>query len=161
MLVYGHDRTLCDCVQEMAPLINQSNAGHYGASLSGSDTAEVCCRLISLTAQHVELYLTLFALPAGRKTAQHVELYLILFAWLILPLLLRRNLSRSLLRLHAWLCLTFGTWIYTRMRIVKWTTGRTTCHAHFSKQKLQNSLELLNAAVTSHIHVLYECFCTH
>ena len=40
-----------------------------------------CCRLISavlLTAQHIELHLTLFALPAGQKTVQHVKLYLIL-----------------------------------------------------------------------------------
>ena len=46
----------------------------------------------------------LFDLPAGQKTAQHVKLYLILFAWLIVPLLLqrfRRYLLRSLLWLHG------------------------------------------------------------
>ena len=59
---------------------------------------------VLLTAQHVELFLTLFTLPAGWKTTQHIKLYLILFAWLIMPLFLQRScpyLSCSLLRLHG------------------------------------------------------------
>ena len=97
-------------------------------SLSGSDTTDVCCELISLTVQHVKLYLMLFALPAGWKTAQHVELYLIHFIWLIMSLMLSVLLSLSRTVFYGCMAVltacssTFDlahTWIYTRMRIVK------------------------------------------
>ena len=87
-----------------------------------------------LTAQHVKLYLTPFALPAGQKTAQHVELCVILFAWisLMVPLFLQRSRKRDVLyRALFYGCAlllfrvisqpsTFHTrGFYTRMRIVK------------------------------------------
>ena len=76
------------------------------ASLSGSDTREVCCR-ISPTTQHVELYLTLIAYWSEDCAARRA---LTLIAWLIVPLFLqrfRRYLSRSILWLHGCAFLLF------------------------------------------------------